>query len=118
MTYRPTEIESLNTPIKLLIPTYKEVSGKTKKKYPPVEKGELIFCNWKTYGGTETVVNGILTIIDTADIVTWFRDDIKSDCRIVSLDDGSIYEILGKPENIDKRNQFIKFKVQSIGGQV
>lgn len=118
MSYMPNEIKELHTPIKLLTPIYKTVSGKSKKTYPPIENGELIYCNWKTYGGTESLVNGILTIIDTASIVTYYRPDIKSDCRVVLLSDNSVYEILGKPENIDQKNQFIKFKVQSIGGQV
>lgn len=114
MSYMPSEIKELQTPIELLIPTYKEVSGKQKKNYP--KNGDLIFCNWKTYGGTESVVDGLLTIIDTADVVTYFRPDIKSDCRVVLLSDNSIYEILGRPENIGQENKYIKFKVRNIGG--
>lgn len=114
MSYMPNEIKELHTPIKLLIPTYKEVSGKQKKTYP--KDGDLIYCNWKTYGGTESVVDGILTIIDTADVTTYFRPDIKSDCRVVLLSDNSIYEILGRPENIAQENKYLKFKVRNIGG--
>lgn len=116
MSYMPNEIKELHTPIRLLTPIYKTVSGKTKKTYPSIESGELIYCNWKTYGGTESVVNGVLTIIDTADIVTYYRPDIKSDCRVVLLSDNSVYEILGRPENIGQRNIYMKFKVKSVGG--
>lgn len=114
--YRPKEANDMTTPIKLLKPVYKTVSGQAKKSYQTINEGELMYCSWKSYGGTESVVNGVLTVIDTADIVTWYRDDIKSDCRIVLLSDNSVYEILGKPENIEQKNFYCKFKVKSVGG--
>lgn len=115
--YRPKEADNMTVPIKLLIPTYKEVSGQTKKSYPPIEKGKLIYCNWKSYGGTESVVNGVLTVIDTAEVLTWYREDIKSDCRVVLLNDNSVYEILGRPEDIEQKHMLYKFKVKSVGGR-
>lgn len=114
--YRPKGANDMTTPIRLLKPIYKTVSGQSKKAYPPIEKGEIIYCNWSSYGGTESVTNGVLTVIDTAQVLTWFRDDIKSDCRIVLLSDNSVYEILGKPENIEQKNFYCQFKVKSVGG--
>ena len=75
-----------------------------------------IFASFKTYGGTETRVDGLYEVIETAQIVCWYRPDIKSGCRIKRLSDGAVYEILGDPENIEERNQFLKFKVRRIKG--
>lgn len=100
-------------PLYVFIPTLITSKGSTKKVYP--DKGELIYCTFRTFGGTENTSNGTLTIEDTATIETWFRPDIKSDCKIVDADDIE-YEILGTPENINKRNQYLRFKIRSVRG--
>lgn len=104
-----------STAILLLIPTYTNLKGVTKKEFDE-KNGILLKCSFKTYGGTETINNNIYTIIDTANIETWFRPDIKSDCRIKVLETEKIYEIFGTIENIDMRNQFVKFKVRALEG--
>ena len=53
---------------------------------------------------------------DTANIECWYRPDIKSDCRVGLLSTGAIYDIINEPENIDMRNQFLKFKVLRYKG--
>lgn len=111
--YRPQLDNTI--PLKLLKPTYNKVSGVEKKTFPSVADGELFFGNFKTYGGTERDVNGVYSIEDTANIETWYRPDIKSDCRI-ALETGEIYDILGEPEDVNKRHQFLKFKVKRIKG--
>jgi hypothetical protein len=97
----------------VFIPQTKTVKGSTKKHYPA--EGELIYCSFRTFGGTEITSNDVLTVEDTATIETWYRPDIKSDCILQDVD-GVKYEILGTPENINKRNQILKFKVRSIRG--
>lgn len=103
-----------STAIELLIPTYTTVKGVQVKKFP--DEGIQINCSFKTYTGTETTTNDVYTVIDTAQVETWYRPDIKSDCRIKVLATGDVYEVLGKPENINMRNQFLKFKVRGIEG--
>jgi hypothetical protein len=102
------------TAVQLLIPTYSTSKGVPTKSYP--DEGLLIYCSWKTYGGTETETNNLYTVIDTANVETWYRPDIKGDCRLKVLSTGDVYEILGKPENVNMRNQFLKFKVQAVEG--
>ena len=102
------------TPIELLIPTYSTIKGVPQKTFP--EKGIRINCSFKTYGGSESSVNGAYTVLDTAWVETWFRPDIKSDCRIKVISTGAVYEVINTPENVDMRNQFVKFKVESIKG--
>lgn len=98
----------------LLIPTYSIEKGVKVKTFP--ETGARLNVSMKTYGGTETDVNGAFSIRDTANIETWYRPDIKADCRLKILQTGKVYEIIGSPENIDMRNQFMKFKVEAIEG--
>lgn len=101
-------------PVLLLQPIYETVKGVRKKTYP--ETGELIYCSFKTFGGTESNVNGVYSIVDTANIETWYRPDIKSDCAIKLCDSGAVYEIMNEPENINMRNQYCKFKAKRIKG--
>ena len=102
------------TAAELFIPTYKTEKGVQYKEYP--ENGIKFFCSFKTYQGTETTINDLYTVLDTAQVETWFRPDIKADCRLKILETGDVYEVIGKPENINMRNQFLKFKVQAVEG--
>ena len=111
--YRPKAIDELKTPVKLLIPMYGMYNGVSTKTYPV--DGDLIFVNWKTYGGTETTVNGVFSIIDTATITTWYRPDIQAKCRLLR-EDGKIYEIVSEPENTDMNNRFCEFRVERVKG--
>lgn len=108
--YRPSE--PFTTPVELFSPTYKTVKGVPVKEYP--EKGELIFCSFKTYGGTESSVNDQLTVVDTANIETWYRPDITS-ASMIKLG-AKEYEVIGVPEDIEQRHQFLKFKVRGVQG--
>ena len=105
-----------STPLIVLKPTYTKVAGVRSKTFPDLKDGFQINGSFKTYGGTERNVDGIYSIIDTAVIDTWFRPDITSDCMIVVPSTNAMYEILGEPENIEMRNQYMKFKVQRIAG--
>lgn len=111
-TFKPSYPYS--TAVELLIPTYSTVKGVPTKTFPV--EGIIINCSWKTYGGTETNNNDVYTVVDTANVETWYRPDIKSDCRLKVLSTGDVYEIKGKPENVNMRNQYIRMKVQAIEG--
>ena len=111
--YRPSE--PFVVPMFLFIPETKVVKGVVKKLYP--ESGELFYCSFRTFGGTESFSNDVLTVEDTATVETWYRPDIKADCIIKNVD-GKTYEILGNPENINMRNQIIRFKVRAVSGGV
>lgn len=101
-------------PIKLLVPTYQTVKGVRKKVYPA--DGPLIWGSFKTYGGTERNINDIYSIEDTANVETFYRPDIKSDCHVMLADTGAIYEVLNTPEDIDLRHKYCKFKVRRVTG--
>ena len=110
--YRPTT--PYTTAIELLIPTLTTKKGVPTKAYP--KEGIRLNCSFKTYGGTENTDNGLYSVVDTAVVETWYRPDITADCRIKVLATGVSFEIINTPENIEMRNQFLKFKVQAIKG--
>lgn len=102
------------TPFMRLVAKSERINGVTVKTYDP--DGIVRFCNFSTYGGTEQTVNGVLSVEDTAEIVTWFEPDITSADRIRLLETGVDYEIIGEPENIELRRQEMQFKVRRVKG--
>ena len=111
-SFKPSAVFSV--PLILLVPSFAKVQGVKKKIFPEPEDGTLIYGSFKTYGGTERDINGVYSIEDTGIIETWYRPDIKSDCRVCVPPTGAIYEIIGEPENIELRNQFLKFRVRRV----
>lgn len=79
-------------------------------------EGATFFCSAKSYGGTEKVVNGVYVIEDTWTIDTWYNPALGKGDRIRFLDDMSEFEVLASPENINRRGQYMRFKVVRIGG--
>lgn len=112
--FRPNEAAQMTTPMMLQTPKTEKVNGVLTKTFSDVDG--VIFANFKTYGGTERVVNDIVVVEDTANIVCWYRPDIKSGCRVKRLTDNAVYEIIGEPENIEQRNMILKFKVKRAKG--
>ena len=99
-------------PLVLLIPkSISKINGVKNNK-----SSNLFFGSFKTYGGTEKTVNGIYSIEDTANIETWYRPDINSNCRIARANDGAIFNIINEPEDINQRHQFLKFKIKRVKG--
>lgn len=116
-TYRAAA--PFTTPMYILEPTYQTVKGVRKKVWPdPSTLGEdqLIFGTFRSFGGTDMVTNDVVTVEATGDVETWYRPDITSDCRLYMIPTGESYEIMGDPENISMRNQFLKIRVRKIGG--
>lgn len=114
MAYKPKTPYA--TPLILLKPTTTKIQGVNQKSFPAVTDGELFFGSFRSFGGTETTENGIYSVVDTATVETWFRPDIKADCRIALAETGAVYEIVGTPEDIEMRHQYLKVKLRRIGG--
>lgn len=112
--YRP--YAPFNVPLVLLIPTHTKVQGVQTKTFPAIDSGLLFYGSFKTYGGTERDVNGVYSVEDTATVETWYRPDITSGCRIAIAGTNAVYDILGTPENINMRNQYLRFKVSRVKG--
>lgn len=114
LMYRPSEAAQMTTVMRLQQPAIVKDFGVSKKVWK--DSNLVIRCNFKSYGGTEKVSNDILSVEDTAQIVCWYHPDIRDECRLVRLSDNAVFEILGEPENIELRNQFLKFKIRRIKG--
>ena len=116
--YRPRDPFTVSMLIlKPYTKTVKMVATKTYPKPEEVQEDMRISASFRTFGGSESVSNGIVTIIDTAIIETWYRPEITADCQIYVYETGKTYDIIQTPEDIDMRHQFLKFKVKAIGGK-
>ena len=114
MGYKPRAINQNHFGVKLLKPNGTTiVNGVSRYTYP--KDGDIIFVNWKTYGGTEQNVNGVYSVLDTAEITTRYRPDITANCRLLR-EDGTVYEIISAPENCDEQNKYCEFKVERVKG--
>lgn len=114
-SYKPSA--PFNVAMKILVPTETVVTGTTKKTFTDPESSAMFFGSFRTFGGTENVRNGVYTLIDTAVINTWYRPDIKANCRIYVCETEQTYEIISDPEDIDMRHQYLQFKVRKFGGK-
>lgn len=107
-----------DTPMKLLIPTSQVVKGVTVKTFPdPKDVTTLFYAGFRTFGGTETSVNNVYTIYDTAVIDTWYDPSFKADCRVYDIETGFMWDIISDPEDIGRRHQFCQFKIRKVGGK-
>ena len=116
MSYKPRAIDELRTAVKLIKTTgVTKKNGVTRYEYEDAETADVIFVNWKTYGGTEEHVNGVYSILDTATVTTRYRPDITANCRLLRQD-GAVYQIKSEPENTDLNNRYLEFKVERVKG--
>ena len=102
-----------NVPALHLQRTTQKVNGVNQEIF--TEK-DVFFCAAKSYGGTEKTVNGVYAIEDTWQIDTWYNPAFRKGDKIRFLDDNTEYEILASPENINRRGQYMRFKVVRVGG--
>ena len=112
--YKPEAFTGTRMRVELLKPAAGSYHGVSNPTYPAT--GEALFVSWKSFGGTETVADGVYSVIDTAYVTCRWRPDIKSDCRL-KRSDGAVYEIKGEPENINMENRILAFHVERIKGK-
>ena len=101
------------------VPMYLMIPAETMKKGVPVKtftQGALFFGTFRTFGGTESTTNDIIVVHNTATISTWYNPDIKAGCAVKLAESGEIYDIIGTPEDIYMRHQYMQFKVERNGG--
>jgi hypothetical protein len=110
------------TPFYYYVGSYQNINGVNKRVFTIDKIGNnpvVRFCNFSTYGGTEYQNNGIYSVDDTANVVTWYDPAITAGGAIQLCNEGMnapLFEILGEPENIEMRNQELQFKVRRFKG--
>lgn len=114
MSYLPKGYEQFATPMLLQVPITVKQLGVVKKTFTTKK---TIMCTVKSYGGTEIVQDGLIKVLDTIDVTTWFDPDIKGDCRLVNPYDNSVWILLGRPEDIEMRHVYMKFKCKNVEGE-
>lgn len=102
--------------MKLLVPTEERIQGAVKKTFTAPYESALFFGSFRTFGGTENLTDDVYTIVNTGVIDTWYRPEIKANCKIYICNTGQIYDIVSDPEDIDMRHQYMQFKVRKAGG--
>ena len=114
ISYRPKA--PLNVAMKILTPVYEYKRAVSQKTWSAPEDSPQFFGSLRTFGGSETIRNDMYTLVDTALIDTWYRPDIKADCRIYVCETGQEFDVISDPEDIDMRHQYLQFKVRKVGG--
>lgn len=112
--YKPAK--EFSTPMLLYLVTGTEnVLGVEKKIYST--EGILFYGSFATYGGTESVNNGLVTVADTAKVETWYRPEFAASARVALANAPSkLYEIVGEPENVEQRNLYTVIKLSRVKG--
>ena len=110
--YKPSA--PFTVPFHILTPTSTTIKGVPTKAY--IEGNRNYFGTFRTFGGTESVKDGLYSVIDTATLETWYTPNITAACQIKILQTGEIYEVVGTPENIQLRNQFLKCRLKAVKG--
>lgn len=96
----------------IMQPSYEMVNGVSKRT---LEKTGEIFASARSFGGTEKVVDGVLGIVKTMVLQTWYRPDLVSG-TVLEDTNGNRWEMYGEPENIEMSNRFIQMKVKRVDG--
>lgn len=84
------------------------VNGKSTISYSPPTTA---FCNWKTKGGTELVGDKSVTVLDTVELIMWFRPDIADTSKIFL--GSKEYKVI-HIENVEQRNQYLIVKAKGV----
>ena len=113
--YKPSA--PFDTAFKILKCTGTDMSkGVPVKTYTLPSNSNAFFGSFRTFGGSEGIVNGVAVNFQTGTIDTWWRSDITAADRIYVVQTGETFELVAPPENIGFRRQYMQLKVQRIGG--
>jgi len=105
--YKPN-IQQMSTSITIENRVETIVKGKSTISYVPATPPNA-FCNWKTKGGTELTGDNSVTVLDTAELIMWYRPDIAETSKIYL---GSKEYKVMSIENVEQRNQYLIVKVK------
>lgn len=72
----------------------------------------ISYCNWKGMGGTDSVQNGVVSVIDTATLVMWYTTDLSEKDRILKNNDSTLAYEVENVEDIENRNIYLQVKVK------
>lgn len=91
----------------------KFINGVNVADYVPGIKAK---CSCINYSTNNITVNDLKSVQDQWNVETYYTPKIKKGDRIKLLDDDSIYDIVGIPENVRRENRYLKFKMVRVNG--
>ena len=71
-------------------------------------------CSCINYSSNNTVTNDLKNTSTEWSFESRYTPLIKAGDRIRLLDDNTVYEIKGEPENVRRENKYIKFKMVRV----
>ena len=110
--YKP--FHPFSTPLTIMIPTEERVQGVPQKS---LKEGDLFFGGVRSFSSQERDSNGVISPERTLVIDTWYRPDIKANNKIRLEPGGELYDIIGEPEDIGFRHQFLQIRCRRAGGK-
>jgi hypothetical protein len=111
MTWQPSA--PFATPAVILKTTQTKVNGVVKRVRA---EGPRVNVTARSFGGTERDEDGIISAVSTMVFQTWYTPEIRAGDAIRLLEDGSEWEVIGDPEDISMRHQWLQFKGKRIQG--
>lgn len=109
--FKPSS-QQFSTPIRVQHRVVVDVNGADEISYNP--EVNIVFCNWKGMGGSESTESGTLVVMDTATLTMWFDPSISEKDRILLNDvEDLAYEVVNA-ENVDMRNMYLIVKVKRV----
>ena len=101
------------TPAVVLRSAYSKVNGVTVRTRT---EGQRVNVCARSFGGTEKDEDGVISNVSTMVFQTWYTPEIRAGDAIRLLEDGTEWEVVGDPEDISMRHQWLQFKGRRIQG--
>lgn len=115
MAFKPSG--PFNVAMRLLIPQESQTLGVTKKTFPAPADSPQIFASIRQFSGMERLTDGVVQPVNQITACTWYRPDIKADCKLYLEFTGETYDIQGEPEDIEMRHKWLLVKIKKAGGR-
>ena len=77
---------------------------------------EDILVEWKNKFGSEAIEAAANQAKEPASLRLWYLPGVTADCIITRLDDSAEFEIIGTPDDVMNRHQFLEIQVKRYTG--
>lgn len=72
------------------------------------------YCEWTNSHGNDYLISDSKQAKNKPKIKLRYDPRITAECRILKDDDSNYYEIIGEPDNIKDKNQFMEIRLERI----
>lgn len=73
---------------------------------------EDILCEWQNKFGNEKYQAAAINAKDPARIRLWYIPGVNATCRVVRVEDGAEFEIVGEPDDVMNRHQQLEIELK------